>query len=190
MGRIPNSKSRSPNSLIRLIVAAGVTAFIFVKSNPRQVFAAAAAADWRPIVVAVVLVLADRTLMAYRWLVLLCTVEPRARPPLAAIMRIFFVSTFVGTFLPASVGGDAVRVYSTARLGVPGEDAVASVLMDRILGVASIVLMAVLGLTGTRDLAGSRAVLLAIVAAGAVCLVTVLLIFNARVGNVAGAVVN
>ena len=30
-------------------------------------------------------------------------------------MRIFFVSTFVGTFLPASVGGDAVRAYSMAR---------------------------------------------------------------------------
>ena len=27
-------------------------------------------------------------------------------------MRIFFVSTFVGTFLPASVGGDAVRAFS------------------------------------------------------------------------------
>ena len=43
-------------------------------------------------------------------------------------MRIFFVSTFVGTFLPASVGGDAVRAYSLAQLNVDGGDAVASVL--------------------------------------------------------------
>ena len=33
-------------------------------------------------------------------------------------MRIFFVSTFVGTFLPASIGGDAVRAYSLAKLNV------------------------------------------------------------------------
>ena len=46
--------------------------------------------------------------MAYRWLVLLCIIDPAARPPFVEIMRIFFVSTFVGTFLPASVGGDAV----------------------------------------------------------------------------------
>ena len=32
-------------------------------------------------------------------------------------MRIFFVSTFVGTFLPASVGGDAVRAYALAQGG-------------------------------------------------------------------------
>ena len=62
--------------------------------------------------------------MAYRWWTLLAPVgrpegrhyeyavgsadlQVGRRPPLATVMRIFFVSTFVGTFLPASVGGDA-----------------------------------------------------------------------------------
>ncbi len=70
-------------------------------------------------------------------------------------MRIFFVSTFVGTFLPASVGGDAVRAYSLSRLNVNGGDAVASVFMDRMLGVASVLLMALVGLGSSRDLAGN-----------------------------------
>ena len=77
-------------------------------------------------------------------------------------MRIFFVSTFVGTFLPASVGGDAVRAYSLAKLNVGGGDAVASVFMDRMLGVASVLVMALVGLGSratsrpTRDRGGAR----------------------------------
>ena len=55
--------------------------------------------------------------------------------------------TFVGAFLPASVGGDAVRAYSVSRLNVHGGDAVASVLLDRMIGVASILLMAMAGLS-------------------------------------------
>ena len=42
-------------------------------------------------------------------------------------MRIFFVSTFVGTFLPASVGSDVVRAYAVGEEGVPLPMAVASV---------------------------------------------------------------
>lgn len=186
----PNRTSRIIRLLPRLIIAAGLTAYIFVRSRPREILAAGAGADWRPMGVAVMLVLADRTLMAYRWLVLLCTVEPEVRPPLAAIMRIFFVSTFVGTFLPASVGADAVRAYSTAKLGVPAEDAVASVLMDRLLGVASVVAMALLGLTLARNLTDSRAVLLALAVAGAVCLATILLIFSSTTAALVSQLAN
>ncbi len=103
--------------------------------------------------VAVLLVLVDRALMAYRWVALLCTIEADRRPPMAPLMRVFFVSTFVGTFLPASIGGDIVRSYRLARLNVDAGDAVASVLMDRLLGVASIFLMALAGLALARDLA-------------------------------------
>ena len=191
--RIPDSRFLISHSIVRLLprvaVAAGLTAYIFLKSRPREIVAAGAGADWRPIAVAILLVLADRTLMAYRWLVLLRAVEPGVRPPRGAIMRIFFESTFVGTFLPASVGSDAVRAYSTARLGVPVEDAVASVLMDRILGVASVVVMALLGLTVARELAGSRAVLLALAAAGAACLATVLLIFSSTTATLVSGLV-
>jgi hypothetical protein len=55
-------------------------------------------------------------------------------------MRVFFISTFVGTALP-SVGGDAVRALSLRRHAVPGATAVASVAMDRALGVVAILLL-------------------------------------------------
>jgi glycosyltransferase 2 family protein len=171
----------------RVAVAAGLTVYILYKSRPAQVLAALASADWRPMAIAVALTLVDRALMAYRWIVLLCTVDPASRPPLAEVLRIFFVSTFVGTFLPASVGGDAVRAYSIARLNVRGGDAVASVFMDRMLGVASILIMAILGLALARDLAGNVTVLTGLALCGAACVVTLLLVFSARAEAAAAA---
>ena len=134
---------------------------------------------------AVLLVLFDRALMAYRWVVLLCTVDPALRPALGAVLRIFFVSSFVGTFLPASVGGDAVRAFSLARLNVRGGDAVASVFMDRILGVASLLLMALIGLPLAREIAARTPILTALAAAGGLCVLTMLLIFSPRSARIA-----
>jgi glycosyltransferase 2 family protein len=174
---------------LRLAIAAGLTVYILWKSDPHSVLAAAAGADWRPMAVAVLLALIDRSLMAYRWVLLLAIVDPKERPPLVAIMRIFFVSTFVGTFLPASVGGDVVRAYSIAKLNVRGGDAVASVLMDRMLGIASILVMALVGLALVHDLASDRTIVLSLAFAAATCGVTLLLVFSRRAAAAAAMLV-
>ena len=166
--------------LARIAVAAGLTGYILWRSDPSAVAAAAAGVDWRWIGVAVLLVLVDRALMAYRWVALLCTIESDRRPPIGPLMRVFFVSTFVGTFLPASVGGDIVRSYSLARLNVDAGDAVASVLMDRLLGVASVFLMALAGLALARDLLQNAAIVGGLVVAATACAATLVLIFSPR----------
>jgi uncharacterized protein (TIRG00374 family) len=167
--------------ILRVAVASGLTAYILWKSHPRAVLEAASGADWRPIAVACLLVLADRALMAYRWVALLCTIDRAVRPPLTDVIRIFFVSTFVGTFLPASIGGDAVRAYSLSRLNVGGGDAVASVFMDRMLGVASVLVMAVVGLGIARDLAANTTIVAALGVTAAACAATLLVIFSGRI---------
>ena len=172
----------------RIAVAGGLTAYLLWQSQPRAVGAALGQAAWAPILLAVSLVLIDRALMAYRWILLLCIVDPAGRPRLAAVMRIFFVSTFVGTFLPASVGGDAVRAYSIARLNVGGGDAVASVLMDRMIGVASIFAMALAGLVLARDLAENRTIVAALAVAGAACAVTLIVVFSRQAAALTSAV--
>ena len=155
----PGRPARLPSagSVLRLAVALGLTAFILWKSDPALVWQQAANARPGPLVAAVLLVIVDRTLMAWRWLWLLVPFAPppgdgnRPRVGLGAILHVFFVSTFVGTFLPASVGGDAVRATALARLGVPMADAVASVFMDRVLGVLGVLAMGV-----GRPVAGAR----------------------------------
>ncbi len=123
--------------LVRIAIAVALTALIVWKANPSLVLHTVASADWNWILAAVALVLVDRALMAWRWIDLLCILAPGSRPPFAVVLRTFFVSTFVGSFLP-SIGGDAYRAYSLSRYDVRLSESAASVLMDRVLGVLAI----------------------------------------------------
>jgi uncharacterized membrane protein YbhN (UPF0104 family) len=189
----PGRRARLPaaGGVVRLAVALGLTAFILWKSDPALVWQQAAHARPAPLLAAVFLVVVDRTLMAWRWLWLLVPFAPRSgdagrpRVGLGAILHVFFVSTFVGTFLPASVGGDAVRAAALARLGVPMADAVASVFIDRVLGVLGVLAMAVAGLWLARHLPARPEVVAAVLAGLAVtaagCAAVAAAVFSTRV---------
>lgn len=126
--------------LFRLTVAIALTALVLYWSNPRHILAAAAGADWRWIVAALGLVLVDRSLMAMRWIDLLVALAPGSRPPLGVVLTIFFESSFVSNFVP-SVASDLYRAYALSRYDVHLAESTASVLMDRALGVLSVVLV-------------------------------------------------
>ncbi len=170
----------SLGGVLRVLVAVALTAGVLWKSNPSEVLAAAMDVDWRPIGVAVLLVLVDRALMAYRWLVLLRPFAGPDGPRLGVVMRIFFVSTFIGTFLPATVGADAVRAVALSRHNVSGSGAVASVLMDRMLGVLSLLIMALVALSLARQLAFQPLVLASIALTAAACAVAAAMVFSNR----------
>jgi glycosyltransferase 2 family protein len=169
---------------VRLGIAIALTTYLLWKNDPSAIVRAAAGADWRWIGFACGLVLFDRALMAWRWLALLRPVTPTALR-LGAIMRVFFVSSFVGTFLPASVGGDAVRAYGVMRHDVAGSAAVASVAMDRALGVVSVLL---LGLVSALTLSTvvPMGVWALLAAGGAISLAAAAVIFVDAIGDGVG----
>ncbi len=181
---------RQLGRIIRPLFALALTYYVLHRANPSAVLRSAAGADVRLIVVAIALVVLDRLLMAYRWIALLCTIERAHRPPLTALLRVFFVSTFVGTFLPASVGGDAARAFSLSRLNVATSTAVASVLMDRLLGVVSILVVGVVGLVATRssDLGSTHAIEVSLIVAGAVSVAAGLVVFSERAAAIAQSI--
>jgi uncharacterized protein (TIRG00374 family) len=165
-------------------VAVGVTAYIIWRADPSRVGAALAAVSWPWIAAACALVLVDRALMAYRWIALLATLAPERRPPVGVALRVFFVSTFVGTFLPQSVGADAVRTWSLARqTGVAASEALASVLMDRLLGVLAIVIAAAAGALAVVNVLEDAWIRLAFALATAGCLAGAAVVFSPRVDD-------
>jgi uncharacterized protein (TIRG00374 family) len=173
-------KLPSARSLVRLAVAAGLIAWTLRKSHPSDIAASAAHAQLAPLFVAVGLTLLDRTLMAWRWLLLLRPFPSARQPAFLDLLRVFFVSTFVGSFLPASVGSDAVRAAWLARLNVPLADAVASVFMDRVLGMLSILVMGAIGLALAQDLPSRGLIVAGLIATAGACGVVALITFNTR----------
>lgn len=169
------------STVLRLLVAIGLTYWAFRAADPRLVGEAFARTSWPWIFLACLIVLGDRALMAQRWLAL-CSPIAR-RPPAGALLRIFFVSTFLGSFLVQSVGSDAVRTWSLARAGAPASQALASVLLDRLLGVVSILVTAVAGAALAPDVLRQPAIAWAFVAAAAGCLFSLLFVFSPRVDD-------
>jgi glycosyltransferase 2 family protein len=168
--------------LFRISVAVALTAYILWKAHPRDILQVTADADWRWLLGATGLLFIDRTLMAYRWMILLRALTPGSRPPFKAVMRIFFVSTFVGTFLP-SVGGDLYRAYSLSRLNVSGVESAASVLMDRVLGVMSIVIVGVAALMPAPAATRNPWMLLTLALASLGCLTAAIAVFSERAAS-------
>lgn len=175
---------------VRLAVAAGLTAYVLWKSDPSAALSALRRVEWRYLAAAIGLVLIDRALMAYRWLVLLQPLPSAAGLPYRSVLRVFFVSTFVGTFLPASVGGDAVRSVALARHAVPLTDVVTSVLLDRVFGILAILLVAAVAVAAAP--AGLPAWMPPATIAGAVgaALGIALMLLSAKAQALAQAVAN
>lgn len=174
---------------LRIAVAVGLTAFVLWQADAASVWRAATRANWSWIGAAVALVLVDRALNAWRWIDLLCALAPGSRPPFSAVLRIFFVSTFVGSFLP-SVGGDAYRAYSLSRYDVRLSQSAASVLMDRVLGVLAIALLGAVALAAGPDVGASRAAVVSIGAAAVVCAAVAAVIFSDAAAAAARAFVS
>jgi uncharacterized protein (TIRG00374 family) len=82
--------------------------------------------------------------MAWRWQQLLHArgIEDR----LSWLTRAYFVAYTAGQLLPTAVGGDAVRIYETARRHTGrGGDVAGSVLLERALGGAATLTLAAVG---------------------------------------------
>ena len=166
---------------VRLAIAVGLTAYLLWRNDVGAIARTAAGVQASWVVLACALVVVDRALMAWRWLALLKPVMDTP-PPVRAVLRVFFVSSFVGSFLPASVGSDAVRAYGLREHAVPGSAALASVVMDRALGVVAILmvgLVSVLALT----VAAPLGVYLVLLAGGAASLALAAVIFIDAVGG-------
>ncbi|PYR92846.1 MAG: hypothetical protein DMF84_11295 [Acidobacteria bacterium] len=179
----PASRTVSVPRLFRIIVAVGLTAFLFYKSHPTDVVRAAAGADLRWIGLAIALVLIDRTLMALRWIDLLSALTPGSRPRFSIVLRIFFVSSFVSNFVP-SVAADMYRAYALSRYDVHLAESTASVLMDRMLGVLSLVIVGLVALPFAREIASDRGLIAGLGMAFLACAMAGVVVFSERAARV------
>ncbi|HUF39904.1 MAG TPA: lysylphosphatidylglycerol synthase transmembrane domain-containing protein [Anaerolineales bacterium] len=103
----------------------------------------AAIPPWR-FAAAIVLILVSRLVVAVRWHVLLQTAGQPIR--LSDSLRITFSGLFASNFLPTTIGGDVVRLAMALRMGYDNVVATASLVVDRLVGVAGMATAAPLGL--------------------------------------------
>jgi uncharacterized membrane protein YbhN (UPF0104 family) len=153
---------------IRLAITAIILAILAMGIDMGQAARAIAEIDLPHLVLVLALVAIDRAVMILRWILLLRARDIRIATGDA--IQLFLVSSFVGSFLPAGVGADAARAYGLSRDAATGSEAVASVAVDRLLGVLSLVVMAVVGvLAWSAGERGDGRLIAAIVAGAVAC---------------------
>ena len=152
------------STAVRLAITLAVLGYLAARIDMAAAARAIAEVRLTYLALVMVLVAVDRSVMILRWVLLL----RGSGVPIAAgdAARIFLTSSFVGSFLPAGVGADAARAYGLARHSATGSEALASVAVDRLLGILSLVVMGAVGVVswspdhhGDWRIAGAAAIL-------------------------------
>lgn len=133
----------TPATWFRIFLTAAILVYLGSRIDLRAAGMALVHLDLGAAGVVLILLAVDRAVMVWRWILLLRASQTAVSIPSA--IWIYLVSSFVGSFLPAGVGADALRAYSLGRRTAENSEAFASVAVDRVLGMLSIVLLGVAG---------------------------------------------
>jgi uncharacterized protein (TIRG00374 family) len=134
---------------IRIVLTLTITglalAYIFWKIDVGETLHIIANADPYYLVLSIVIALLTVPPMAWRWKLLLRAKGIHENVPW--LTRAYFVSYSASQMLPTSLGGDAVRIYETAkRHPGRGGPVAGSILLERALGGAATLILAALGI--------------------------------------------
>jgi len=100
-------------------------------------------ADYTFLGYATIIILLNRLLMPFKWGLLLRGVGIIV--PWWLTIKSYFISNFMGVFLPPTIGADAVRTYYITKQKYRLPDIVASILVERAIGLIVLLLFAGLG---------------------------------------------
>ncbi|HLC06037.1 MAG TPA: lysylphosphatidylglycerol synthase transmembrane domain-containing protein [Anaerolineales bacterium] len=138
---------RSPSIIIRLIgTLIGVSLLVYLLSRQgwTEIAAAIHQIPLATIVLACVLMLTSRLAVSARWHALLRS--SGAGISLSGATKLTFAGLFAANFLPTTIGGDVVRLAGALRGGQARLDAAASIVVDRLIGMAGMATTAPVGL--------------------------------------------
>ena len=77
---------------------------------------------------------------SFRWQILLR--GGGVQVPFLTAFQPYYLGLFLNQFLPTSVGGDVVRVYTLYKQGYAGEGLAASAIIDRLIGLLALLILA------------------------------------------------
>ena len=171
--------SRRTRVAAEAVASAVILAALLWLSDPRKIWDTLSGADGSWVLGAIVVNTLTVPLMAFRWKLLL-SAKGIHDVSTAWLTRTYFVALFAGQFLPAAIGGDAVRAVELGRRTHDAPEAVASVLIDRLVGVVSLVGLAVVAYAAGGHSAGGVEVLIAEAVFGIAAAVVLALLFSSR----------
>ena len=125
------------------LLSLGLVAYLLVREWA-SVIDAVSEIPWYVFVGCIVLTFVSRLSVAMRWYVLLRSGGSTIR--FGDVLRLVFAGLFASNFLPTTVGGDVVRFGGALRFKVDPAIGAASLVMDRLVGMAGMATVLPIGL--------------------------------------------
>lgn len=148
-------RTPSGSLALRVLVTAAVLGWLVSGIDPGDAVTAVARIDLSAWGLIALVLAVDRGLSAGRWIALVRA--SGVRLPWKPGLRLYLVSSFVGSFLPAGIGGDVARTWELSRRTAQGREAVAAAAADRWLGLAAVAVLGAAGLAAWPDAVDPRA---------------------------------
>lgn len=126
--------------ILKVAVSAGLIVFLVVKISPGKLIPYLREMDPALLAAAAAVFFASSFLGAVQWHFLL-----RAGGvvlPFRTAFKLYFVGLFFNNFLPANIGGDAVKIYDIVRVGNDPYRVLAITLLDRVIGITALCILA------------------------------------------------
>ena len=140
-----NDKKKIPwVRILGTVAALGLLVYLVISQGWQALLDSLAEVSWPGFLLALGLILLSRFSTVGRWHVLLRSADVPIR--LRQSLELVFAGLFSANFLPTTVGGDLVRLAGAVRWGYDGAVVAASLVMDRLVGMAGMATVLPFGL--------------------------------------------
>ncbi|MEM7127359.1 MAG: lysylphosphatidylglycerol synthase transmembrane domain-containing protein [Chloroflexota bacterium] len=139
---------------VRLLLGMGLIGYLAYAADWDELRRSISVSSPLLLLLAYVIGMVDRVWMAYKWNILL-----QARQIVLSLYEVtvtYLMSTFLGLFLPSTVGGDAIRTFAVSRAGYSMADVASTIVIERVLGILALLLMVVVSIISGGILIGGR----------------------------------
>ncbi len=124
---------------VKLGITAVLLTLIIRNVDPARAWQAISRVPPASILLAMLLQLASNCVATYRWSLIMARIG--FRHPFSFYLKSFFKGTFFNQGLPTSIGGDGIRILDCSQEKGTAEDAFYGVFIDRIVGLAGLLLL-------------------------------------------------
>ncbi len=146
-GRDPSPATGRRTMIVRLagtLIALVLLIYLLTQQGWEEIAGAFNKIGVCRLALATALMLVSRLAVSARWYALLQA--SGVKMPLGQSMRITFAGLFANNFLPTTIGGDVIRLAAAVRLCYDAPAVTASLIVDRLVGMAGMAMTLPLGL--------------------------------------------
>ena len=133
---LPHSDTKNKSAWWRwplTLAFLGIFLYLFLREGTNDVLNAIRSIPWLVFLGALGILTLSRFVVAARWQQL---ANQSGKMPYAQALQLTYAGLFASNFLPTTIGGDVVRFFGALQHGIESGTAAASLLMDRLVGMA------------------------------------------------------